>query len=185
MEDGVKVLSQCFKEKSLTEFCKKNAVLAKEITQRPTEYDREYYEFLYKKYDLGNFKSDAKIKPQHKEFLTSYQARRYYARGVKEFGQSTHVVNKVYKLTSLPARFLVNIERYDTMRHFLQNEKNKFQKRYKPNETVLQHLIRKGTIRTSNEQKIQDLKGQDFLSRRARYQDKSGKRHFLMMLEDI
>lgn len=89
-----------------------------------------------------------------------------------------------YTLNTLPAKFLSNIENYQTMRHFREKEPEKFNTRYKDGastpETVEQHIKRKGMLRsndtklpTQDKSKKSDIRGQDFGERRIRYQIKA------------
>lgn len=93
--------------------------------------------------------------------------------------KSRKPVKEFYKLTTLPARFLTNIEHYGTLRHFRETEPEKFNVMYNDHETVLQHIQRKGTLRADDknlpqdESKKEDIKGQDFRKRKRRYQEKT------------
>ncbi|HSW93203.1 MAG TPA: hypothetical protein VLJ15_02480 [Gammaproteobacteria bacterium] len=119
MEDGVKMLSHCFKEKNLIEFCKNNS------------------------------------------------------EGHKEEKSETPVEN-IFKLKSLPAAFLCQIENYETLRHFRLNEPGKFDKIYKGKETVGQRILRQGEKRVSDNPKHEgDIKGKNFRRLKAEYQIKA------------
>jgi len=117
-----------------------------------------------------------KNKPDEADFLQNRQ-RKVYELAVAILGSPC--VSEFYKLTSLPARFLVNIEHYETMRHFQTTEPEKFNVMYNDRETVREHIRRKGSIRSitepdiaTNSLKKDDIKGQNFYHRRLRYKKK-------------
>ncbi|MCX7121651.1 MAG: hypothetical protein NTZ67_07785 [Gammaproteobacteria bacterium] len=145
-EDSVTILRKCFQEKDMISFCYENSVKDEEI-KIPSE-DKKSKHWMYKS---GN----ADLKSSSREPVAQF-----------------------HKLTTLPARFLTNIEHYATMRHFREKEPEKFNMPYNDHETVLQHIQRKGILRSQDkhapqdESKKDDVKGQDFTSRKRRYHKK-------------
>ncbi len=172
LEDAVKILTKSFKDEELIDFCVSNSVVNTKITESMTDTEAAQY---------ASARDVKYMSAQQKETMLSLGPQISYQCGKESLlkhGQQP--IENLRKLTSLPARFLVNIEHYGTMRHFMETEPEKFKVLYKENETVLQHIQRKGRMRIEDikttivdPKNANDFKGQDFLARQKRYHEKA------------
>jgi hypothetical protein len=162
-EDAVIMAAKCYKHPNILQFCTEHSKLDRNIYNPLTENEKVNHNRLYEKSTL------TKLTPEEDRIFLEYQNRAAFCKPTKPTNNT-----KVRILTSLPAGFLPSIERYSTMRHFLEKEPQKLEELYKPGETVGAHIKRKAIYRIAAQPdlplaKLNDIKAVDFADRAFRW----------------